>query len=141
MDNHSGSAKKRLPAGIKGVGIFLAFGVACALLAGITLTWRGTIVDRIWQLNSRAYQELAPLGRLVGIPFLLLSVMLAAASYGWFHCRLWAWRLTTGIIATQLQRDLANIFMGHTVEGAVGVTISGVLLLYLAKANVKTVFS
>jgi hypothetical protein len=42
-------------------------------LAAITLLWRGTPLDRLWVLNQVAYNSLVPMGRAVGILFLLLS--------------------------------------------------------------------
>ena len=79
--------------GIIAVGLFLFFGAAMALLAGATLIWRGTVLDRTWGINTAAYARLAPFGKRIGIPFLLLSAMLAIAGIGWFGRRLWAWRL------------------------------------------------
>ena len=32
-----------------------------ASLAGTTLVWQGTALDRIWSLNPHAHKELAPL--------------------------------------------------------------------------------
>jgi hypothetical protein len=58
---------------------------AMAGLAGTTLLWRGTALDRAWALNPRAYSELAPFGAIVSVPFLLLSVTLFAAGIGWFN--------------------------------------------------------
>ena len=49
--------------GFIGVGIFLFFGAIMASLAATTLLWRGTPLDRLWDLNPTAYNQLAPLGR------------------------------------------------------------------------------
>jgi hypothetical protein len=110
------------------VGVFLLFGAIIASLAGTTLIWRGTLLDRIWTLNAPAYKQLAPLGKTIGIPFLALSTALAVAGVGWFARRLWGWRLAVVIIATQVFGDLVSIFMGHFVRCATGVTIAGGLL-------------
>jgi len=82
-----------VPRGITGVGIFLLFGTVMAFLAGTTLVWPGTVLDHAWALNPRAHRELAPLGRMIGIPFLLLGVTLLALAVGWFRRCLWdgAW--------------------------------------------------
>jgi len=122
-------------------GVFLLFGALTSSLAGATLVWRGTTLDRMWTLNPRAFRELAPYGKAIGIPFLLLGVTLAVAGIGWFKYRLWGWRLTVGVVATQVLGDLVNLFSGHIVEGGVGVAIAGALLLYLLSANVKAVFA
>ena len=51
-------------------------------LAAITLLWRGTPLDRLWVLNQMAYKRLVPMGRAVGILFLLLSGALTTAGIG-----------------------------------------------------------
>ncbi len=122
------------------MGIFLLFGATMASLAGTTLVWRGTLLDRMWTLNPRAYKELAPFGKALGIPFLLLGSTLAVASIGWFKNRLWGWWLAVAIIATQVLGNLVNLWMAHYFEGGIGVAIAGTLLLYLFRADVKNVF-
>jgi len=70
MSPSTDTVKPRPPRGITAIGIFLLFGAAMACLAGTSLTWRGTALDRMWALNPRAYKDLAPFGKAVGIPFL-----------------------------------------------------------------------
>jgi hypothetical protein len=111
-----------------------------ASLAGATLLWRGTAFDRMWTLNPRAYKELAPLGKVVGIPFLMLGVLLAVASLGWFKRRVWGWRLAVAIIAIQVLGDLVNAFRGDVVRGGIGFVIAGALLVYLLRPEVRAVF-
>lgn len=54
-----------------------------AALAGTTLVWPGTELDKVWVLNKAAYRHLSPAGRPVGGLFLLLSFTLVIASVGW----------------------------------------------------------
>ena len=84
MNSSAGPRTAGSPRGKTAIGIFLLFGAVMASLAGATLLWRGTALDRMWTLNPRAYKELAPLGKVVGIPFLMLGVLLAVACVGWF---------------------------------------------------------
>ena len=128
-------------AGITAMGGFLFFGSLMAALAGTTLVWPGTVLDRIWALNAPAYQRLAPLGRIIGIPFLFLSVILLLAGIGWFGRRLWGWRLAVAIIATQVAGDLVNLFLGDFVRGGVGFVIAGALLFYLLRPRVRAGFA
>jgi hypothetical protein len=131
----------KLPEGIIVVGIFLFFGAIMASLAGTTLVWQGTILDRVWTINAPAYKRLAPLGKTVGIPFLLLGATLAAAGTGWFKRRVWGWRLAVAIIATQVLGDLVNAFMRDLVRGGVGFIIAGTLLVYLLPPQVRGAFA
>jgi hypothetical protein len=107
----------------------------------MTLGWRGTALDRIWAVNPRAYSELAPYGKTIGIPFLLLSLTLAVAGVGWLNRRIWGWRLAVAIIATQVVGNFLNALMGDVVRGLVGFIIAGALLVYLLRARVEAAFS
>src|SRR6202044_4112464 len=98
--------------GFTAIGIFLCFGAIMASLAATTLLWRGTPLDRLWDLNPRAYNQLAPSGGAVGILFLLLGAALAATGFGWFRRRLWGWGLAVVIIATQVLGDVVNCIRG-----------------------------
>jgi len=119
---------------------FLFFGAAVACLAGLTLVWPGTVLDRVWALNPRAYAELAPLGRSVGIAFLLLAVALAVAGRGWVKRRRWGWQLAAAIISTQIIGDLVNAFRGHWVQGVVGVPIAVAILTYILWPSTRSEF-
>jgi hypothetical protein len=129
------------PKGIIAVGIFLFFAAMMASLAGTTPVWRDSILDRVWAINAPAYARLAPLGKTVGIPFLLLGATLAVAGAGWFKRRLWGWRLAVAIIATQVLGDMVNAFMGDLVRGGVGFVIAGGLLVYLLRPEVRAAFT
>ncbi|MGB2601956.1 MAG: hypothetical protein WBC78_00065 [Candidatus Sulfotelmatobacter sp.] len=111
-----------------------------ASLAGATLIWRGTFLERIWILNPGAYRQLAPFGRTIGILFLMLGAILALAAAGWLRRRLWGWRLAVLIIATQVLGDLVSAFRGDIVRGGVGVAIAGALLFYLWRPHIRSRF-
>ena len=126
--------------GLKAFGIFLYFGAVMASLAGITLVWRGTTLNTIWKLNPRAYSELAPLGKPIGLLFLSLAAPLAIAGTGWLKRRRWGWQLAVVIIGTQVLGDITNIFYGHIIQGLVGVAIAGALLFYMTRPLIRARF-
>jgi hypothetical protein len=127
--------------GFTAVGIFLLFGATVASLAATTLLWRGTPLDRLWDLNPMAYKQLAPLGNTIGILFLLLGAALTAAGIGWFRRRLWGWRLAVVIIATQVLGDVVNCVRGDLLRGGTGFIIAAALLLFLLQHKVRTAFA
>lgn len=135
------SSPERQTRGLSAIGLFLFFGAAMAFLAATTLLRRGTALDRIWGLNPTAYRQLAPLGWIVGVSFLLLGVVLCTAGIGWFRRRLWGWKLAVVIIAIQVLGDLVNCLRGDWLRGVPGVIIAGALLVYLLRSNVKAAFA
>ena len=130
-----------MPRGITAVGVFLFFGATMASIAGTTLTWPGTFLDRLWVLNPTAHKPLATFAKPAGILFLLLAVVLAMAGTGWFKHRLWGWRLAVAVIAIQVLGDLVNFFRGDYLRGGVGFSIATALLFYLLRPVVRAVFN
>jgi len=128
------------PRGITAIGIFFCFAALMAALAGTTLVWRGTVLDRLWTFNAPAYAQLAPLDRTVGIPFLLFGVILLITAVGWLRHRRWGWYLGIAIIAIQLAGDMMNLFLGQLVRGGVGVLIAGFLLVYMLRSQMRAAF-
>jgi hypothetical protein len=144
MQDGSGTDKAdgyKMPRGIAAVGVFLFFGATMASLAGTTLTWPGTFLDRLWVLNPTAHKQLATFAKPAGILFLLLAAVLAMAGTGWFKHRLWGWRLAVAVIATQVLGDLVNFFKGDHLRGGVGFSIATALLFYLLRPVVRAVFN
>jgi hypothetical protein len=135
------SAVGRKTRGFSAIGIFLLFGAVMAGLAAITLLSPGTPLDSLWVLNPIAYEQLAPLGRTVGILFLLLGAALTTAGVGWFRRRLWGWRFAVVIIATQVVGDLVNCVTGDLLRGGTGVIIAGALLLFLLQPKIRDSFA
>jgi|SRR5229473_3901446 len=134
------TVRRKLTPGVIAVGVFLFFGATMAALAGTTLVFPGTILDQAWALNPTAYRQLAPLGRIVGLLFLLLSGSMAFVGTGWFRRRYWGWRLAVLLIATQVLGDIVSVLRGDFVRGGIGFAIAGLLLLYLLSAKVKAIF-
>ena len=126
--------------GFTAMGVFLVLGAIVASLAATSLLWRGTPLDRLWDLNPTAYKQLAPLGGAVGIFFLLLGGALTTAGIGWFRRRLWGWRLAALIIAIQVVGDVVNCVRGDLLRGGVGVIIAGALLLFLLRPKIRAAF-
>ena len=132
---------KQRPQGFVPIGIFFLFGATMAAYAAVTLLKPGTILDRLWSLNKTGHARLAALGPGAGLAFVVLSALLCAASVGWFRRRYWGWALGTTIIAINAAGDLVNLLIGEHLKGAVGVSIAGLLLIYLIRPGVRNYFS
>src|SRR5436305_6128643 len=109
------------PAGFTAIGVFFYFGAVMASYAAVTLLVPGTVLDRGWALNPVAHVQLLLLGRVMGVPFVILACALLMAGVGWFRRRGGGWMLGTGIIAVNLLDGLGNRLRGEGAEGAGGV--------------------
>ena len=112
-----------------------------AALAGVTLVWSGTPLDRLWALNKPAYAVLSPLARVVGPLFLVLSTIMGSIIIGWFRRKLWAWWLAIGVLGTQLIGDIVNLVRGDFLRGSAGVVMVSALLFLLVQRDVRDQFS
>jgi hypothetical protein len=134
------SQTKNRPRGFFAVGVFFFFGSAMATLAALTLLHPGTFLDQAWSLNPSAQAQMLPLGRIVGVPFIVLAITLFLAGMGWFRRRYWGWLLAVSVIAINLAADVAHFFLGNRLKSAVGVVIASLLLLYIARPAVRNYF-
>jgi hypothetical protein len=134
------SDEHQRPLGFIPIGIFFLFGATMAAYAAATLLKPGTALDALWVLNKAGHAELLVVGKGAGFGFVALSALLCAASVGWFRRRCWGWFLGTTIIAINAAGDLVNSIRGEWLKGAVGVTIAGLLLVYMTRGAVRNYF-
>jgi hypothetical protein len=140
LRRHMEAGKHQRPSGFIAIGIFFLFGATMAAYAAVTLLKPGTALDALWVLNGPGHAKLLGIGKGAGLGFLGLAGLLGAASVGWFRRRYWGWLLGTTIIAINVAGDLENLAIGEHWKGAVGVTIGGVLLIYLIRPGVRNYF-
>lgn len=112
-----------------------------AALAGVTLVWSGTRLDRIWALNKPAYAVLSPIASVAGPLFLFLSAIMVAIIVGWFRRKRWAWWLALVVLGTQIVGDIVNLVRGDLLRGIAGVVIASALLFLVAQHEVRDQFS
>jgi hypothetical protein len=130
----------RSPAGFFPLGVFFFFGSLMAAFAAITLLKPGTFLDQAWKLNMSAHEQMLPLGRVVGIPFIVLAVVLFLAGLGWFGRRYWGWVLGVSVIGINLAADVTHFFLGDRLKSGVGVVIASLLLFYMTREKVRGYF-
>ena len=129
------------PTGHTAFGVFLIFGAIMAAYAGITLFFPGTILDKLWIVNPRGHQRLLALGRLVGVAFFFLSVLLGTCAFGWLTKRKWGWWCAISIIILQGLGDIVRFFSGEIIQGIFGAVVAGLLVYYLLSRSVRLYFA
>ncbi len=129
---------QRLPSGLIGVTLFLAFGAVMAGLAAYTLAFPGRM-DWVWGLSTDKYSDLRRLGW-PAVPILaLVSLACALAATGLGARREWGRRTAIGVLVVNMLGDLANGVL-HDPRTLIGIPVAGVLIWYLSMPRVREVF-
>lgn len=136
------TADPRRPAIVTTIAVFAWMACGIALVTGLSLAYPGTVLDRIWTLNPRAYAAFARMGRLSGVLLLLLCPVAAATAAGLLHRRRWGWWLALVTFGVNGLGDLASLVMTHEwLRAGSGVLIAGVFLSLLLRADVRNYFA
>ncbi len=127
--------------GVLLIAIFFALATAILLGVGTALVTSGSAFDEIWRLYPARRALLMPHRAWLGPGFLLLGIVMAMASIGCFRHRRWGWRLAVGIFLVNGLSDAGQLFLGHYLEGGIGVIVAAAILFYLSRRKVRGVFT
>lgn len=117
------------------LGVFFTIATCILVIAGITLLWSGTPLDAIWHLRPERHTELMVWRDIAGPGFLALAVPMVMAGIGCFLRRPWARWLAIAIFAANGLGDAVQLVIGHWLEGAIGVTVAGLLIVALWRSK------
>ena len=103
----------------------------------------GTPIDNLWNLNEQAYKEFGSMGPVALSLFLcMLGIVMAFASWGLRHGKLWAWGTAVSIISLNGIGDLLSIVLRNDqLKGGCGIAVAGALLFMLFRAKTRAFFT
>src|SRR5581483_4504556 len=113
---------------IAGMAIFWVFAACMAALAGITLVWRGTMLDKVWALNKPAYAVLSPIAGVVGPLFLVLSAIMVSITMGWLRRKFWFLWLMFIVLCSQIICNILYLLRDDFLRKIASVVIASFLL-------------
>jgi hypothetical protein len=112
-----------------------------AIVVGISLVWPGTFLDAMWNLNRKAYEQFAFLGRVAGLLLFVVAMLTAVAGTNLLKGGKLGWWMAVFIFALNGAGDLVNCFiMGEILKGFVGLVIASGFLLYLFRPATRKYF-
>ncbi len=130
------------PAGVTILAVLQLIGGIANLLFGITsLFFGGAIVVSGAAASTGSPAVIGPMMTLFGALFIAIGVFGLVLSYGLLNLQQWAWKLAMALAAINVVTHLISLFQGSNVPGAiVSMVISGLILYYLFRPNVKRGF-
>jgi hypothetical protein len=123
------------------VAAFLFFATAIAVVAGVSLLFPNPLMDRLWTLNKPGEATFRSLGRVTGLPLLLIGAATCAAGVGLVQRKNWAWWLAVVLFAISGIGDAVSVMVtGDWLRSGSGIVICGVFLYSLSRSRVRAYF-
>jgi hypothetical protein len=123
------------------LGFFFAPATLITFVVGLSFLFPDGPLDIIWRLKPQDHDWLKSHGPFTPAGFLLLSVIMAAASAGCFARRRWGWVLAIIVFSANGLVDAARIAFGAPVEGTLGATVSAAVVWWLIQPRVRRLFA
>jgi hypothetical protein len=122
------------------LGVFFVFATLMTAAVTVTLQWPGGPLDAMWRVKPAAYSDLLLLRPASTIGFAALCATMAAAAFGAATRKRWGWWLALSIFALNGLGDALNAMGGALAEGAFGVAVTLLILWWLTRRRVRTLF-
>lgn len=123
------------------VAAFLFFATAIAVVAGVSLLFPNPLMDRLWTLNKPGEATFRSLGRVSGLPLLMIGAGTCAAAVGLIQRKKWAWWLAVVLFAISGCGDAVSLIVtGDWLRSASGVVICAAFLYSLSRSRVTQYF-
>jgi len=123
------------------VAAFLFAATAIAVAAGVSLLFPGPLLDRLWTLNKPGEATFRSLGRVSGIPLLVIGAVACAGGVGLVQGKKWAWWLAVVLFAINGCADVVGLIVaGSWVRSGSGLVICAAFLYALSRSGVRAYF-
>ena len=123
--------KKRVPLGLRLLGIFFGFGAFMCALTIVLLLFPGTALDVAWRLNPEAQRLFQSLGTLSILLMAVVGSGCGAAAVGLFRGARWGQVLGLVLLLANLVGDAANAILRHDYRTLIGIPVGGIMIAYL----------
>ena len=123
------------------VAAFLFAATAIAVVAGVSLVFPNPLMDRLWTLNKPGEATFRSLGRVSGIPLLVIGAGTCAAAAGLVQGKKWAWWFAVVLFAINACADVVGLIVaGSWVRSGSGLVICVAFLYALSRRRVRCFF-
>lgn len=129
------------PLSISVIASFLLVATLIAAVVGTSLLFPGTFLDRIWELNKKAYAGFQALGRPSGLLLLLVGACTAYAGRGLLKGQNGARWVAIVLFAVNGLGDVVSLLRtAERFKSAAGALIAATFLICLLRPSVSAFF-
>ena len=117
------------PKAVTVVATFLFVATGIALVVGVSLLFPNPMMDRLWELNKQGALAFRAVGRISGVPLLLLGIGTFFAAKGLLRGRAWAWWFAMVLFTVDAIGDIVSFVITRDwMKSAAGIVISSIFL-------------
>ena len=129
------------PFGITGLIALFLFGTAASFLSVLSLTFPGSFLDPIWQLNPHARTGFNTMGSWAIVLMSAVCVACVFTAIGLWRGLRWGYWLAVLMLVVNLVGELANVISGIEPMAIVGIPIVLLVLVYMMRHRTRSFFS
>ena len=131
---------KSRPLGITAIAGLFVFGALASFLAAVSLSFRGSFLEPIWQLNPHARTGFDRIGSWSILLMIVVGIACIFAVIGLWRGLMWGYWLAVAMFVVNLCANIINVITGTEFKAIVGIPVVLLLLAYLMKKTTKAYF-
>lgn len=133
--------RRTRPFGVFALIVLFTVGAVASFVSAVSLTFPGSFLELIWQLNPRAREGFDRIGFWAILLMAIVCVACIFTTIGLWLRRRWGYWCAVVMLVTNLAGDLINVISGAEPRAMVGVPIVLTILAYLARKQTRDYFN
>ena len=133
-------ATKSTPVVVTLLIILFVIGTLASSISVITLTFPGSFLDAVWQVNPHAHEGFTRIGSWSVVLMSAVFVACLLTAIGLWRGLAWGYWMAIVMLTANLIGDVINVIAGNDRRAVVGIPIALILLLSLMRRKTREYF-
>lgn len=130
----------RRPRGVTALSLLFFAGAVMAALAAVSIADPDGPLESLWEMKPAAQETMLRIPVVAIAVLSIVFVACGAAAIGSWRGARWGYRIAAALLAVNFVGDLLNATIGREPRAWIGVPITGLLLFYLSRPEVRRFF-
>jgi hypothetical protein len=129
------------PVGVIALVLLFAIGTCASFISAVSLTFPGSFLEPIWNLNPNARTGFTRIGSAAIVLMIAVCIACIFTTIGLWLGRRWGYWLAVVMLVVNLCGDVVNVISGIEPRAIIGIPIVGVILAYLLRKRTRYHFN
>ena len=132
---------KARPCGVIALVLLFAIGTCASFISAVSLTFPGSFLEPIWNLNPSARAGFTRIGLWAIVLMAAVCIACIFTTIGLWLAQRWGYWLAIVMLVVNLCGDVINVITGTEPRAIIGIPIVGVILVYLLRKRTRDHFN